>query len=49
MVRPPSLLPIHCICNKDTLCQGIQSMKEGKDQESLQSRTTPDPGQRMGK
>ena len=27
----------------------VQSKKDGKDQESIQSRTTPDPGYHMGK
>ena len=27
----------------------IQSKEEGKDQESIQSSTTPDPGHHMGK
>ena len=28
---------------------GYQSEEEGKDQESIQSNTTPDPGHHMGK
>ena len=27
----------------------IESMKDGKDQETIQSSTTPDPGYHMGK
>ena len=28
---------------------GVESKKEGKDQKSMQSRTTPDPGHHIGK
>ena len=31
------------------ICRLIQSKKDGKDQESIQSSTTPDPGCHMGK
>ena len=31
------------------LVQSVQSLEEGKDQESIQSSTTPDPGRLMGK
>ena len=32
-----------------TLCRSISSKTEGKDQESMKSNTTPDPGHHMGK
>ena len=31
------------------LCVQYESKKESKDQESIQSSTTPDPGYQMGK
>ena len=31
------------------ICDKYQSKEEGKDQESIQSRTRPDPGHHMGK
>ena len=34
---------------KWTAYQNKQSKKDGKDQETIQSSTTPDPGYHMGK
>ena len=54
MVRDLSLFP--CVCVHACMCACvvffpvfyIQSKEEGKDQESIQSSTRPDPGHHMG-
>ena len=42
-------LKVSCCDHRVTVLFSIVSKEEGKDQESIQSSTTPDPGHCMGK
>ena len=52
---PISFICVHLYVNKNMkrcgvlIYFGIQSKKDGKDQETIQLSTTPDPGYHMGK
>ena len=35
--------------SREIICRHTSSKKDGKDQETIQSSTTPDPGYQMGK
>ena len=48
-VKPNQLASYESIWSGFNISQDAKKSKEGKDQESIQSSTTPDPGHHMGK